>query len=102
MLAIEREAPEQPERAGLDVFFALDGGPREQVLALMADLRAPRARMRHRLRGPLAQGPADAGGTDGRADGRDRARDRGRSLRRAGAEDLLVRYEDLPATLTAS
>ena len=43
MLAIEREAPEQPERAGIDVFFAVDGGPREQVLAVMAELRAPRA-----------------------------------------------------------
>jgi histidyl-tRNA synthetase len=101
MLAIEREAPEQPERAGLDVFFALDGGPRDRVLALMADLRARGLACDTDYAGRSLKGQLTQAGRTG-APTVVIARESEAVLRRAGAEDLLVRYEDLPATLTAS
>ncbi len=60
VLSLELEGIEA-DPAAIDVFVALDGGSRADALALLAELRARRARRRHRLRRPLAQGPAHPG-----------------------------------------
>ena len=75
MLAIEREAPEQPERARARRLLRARRRPARSGARADGRPARARARVRHRLRGPLAQGSADAGRADGRADGRDRARD---------------------------
>ena len=50
------------EAPPIDVFFALDeGAPRERIARLARRAAARGRRCRHRLRGPLAQGPAHAG-----------------------------------------
>ena len=46
----------------LDVFFVVDdAAQRADVLTTMTELRGAGVSLRHRLRGPLAEGPADAG-----------------------------------------
>ena len=55
---------QRPSSRGLDVFVALRTPSRSRrVLPLVAELRARRRARRHRLRRPLAQGPAHAGAT---------------------------------------
>jgi histidyl-tRNA synthetase len=96
-LALENEGVTAPPRA-LDVFFVVDGGPREQVLRLLADLRrrgiacdtdyAGRS-----LRGQLTQARRTGAptvvivGADGAV------------VRRRGAAEEQVSLADLPATL---
>jgi histidyl-tRNA synthetase len=101
MLAIEREVPEQPERAGIDVFFAVDGGPRERVLAVMAELRARGIAADTDYAGRSLKGQLTQFGRTG-AGTLVIAREDGAAVRREGAEEVVVRYEDLLGTLTDS
>jgi histidyl-tRNA synthetase len=101
MLAIEREVPEQPERRGLDVFFAFDGGPREPVLAVMAELRRRGIAADTDYAGRSLKGQLTQFGRTG-ASTLVIAREDEAAVRRDGAGEVLVRYEDLLATLSAS
>ena len=55
----------EPSRPGSTSSSSSTAAPREFVLALMAELRAAGLACRHRLRGPLAQGPAKQAGRSG-------------------------------------
>jgi histidyl-tRNA synthetase len=85
----------------LEVFFALDGAPRERILALMADLRARGIACDTDYAGRSLKGQLTQAGRTG-ARMVVIARETEAVLRRSGAEDELVRYDDLAATLTAS
>jgi histidyl-tRNA synthetase len=97
LLAIEREGAEV-EAPRLDVFFVVDGAPRERILALMAGLRrtglacdtdwAGRS-----LKGQLTQ----AGRTGARTVVVARAGDA--AVRRAGEAEQVVALDELAATL---
>ena len=59
-----RTRASRADAPALDVFFASTTARRAAIVAaLLAELRARGRRGRHRLRRPLAQGPADPGGT---------------------------------------
>ena len=63
LIAMEEEGVATAEPPTIDVFFALERRARRAtvVASWLAELRARGRLVRHRLRGPLAQGPADAG-----------------------------------------
>jgi histidyl-tRNA synthetase len=97
LLAIEREGAEV-EAPRLDVFFVVDGAPRERILALMAGLR--RAGLAcdtdwagRSLKGQLTQ----AGRTGARTVVVARAGDA--AVRRAGEAEQVVALDELAATL---
>ena len=79
------------EPPALDVFFVVER--RAARRRPRVDGRAAPARrlLRHRLRRPLAQGPAHAGRPHGRADDGDRRRRTAATLRRAGRDDEPIR-----------
>ena len=64
LLALEARAA-TAEPPALDVFFVVEPTARRGAVSRMAGRAAARASRRHRLRGPLAEGPADAGGASG-------------------------------------
>jgi histidyl-tRNA synthetase len=98
LLAIEREGA-TVEAPRIDVFFAVDGAPRDRILALMTELRwagiacdtdyAGRS-----LKGQLTQAQRTRAGTLVIA-GADAA-----TIRRAGQPDVVVALADLLDTLT--
>ena len=62
LLAMEEEGVAGADPPTIDVFFATESdAPRELVAGWLAELAPAWDRVRHRLRRPLAQGPADAG-----------------------------------------
>ena len=72
LIAME-EAGATAEPAGMSVFLAVEpDAPRELALGWLKALRDRGRRRRHRLRGPLAQGPADPGRPLGGGDHRRR------------------------------
>ena len=76
-LLLSANPDDPPGQPPVDAFLVLDeGGSRETLLRLLAELRAARHRGRHRLRRPLAQGAAHAGRPARRR--RHRVRRRGR------------------------
>jgi histidyl-tRNA synthetase len=94
MLAIEREHEAPPARDGLDVFFAIDGGPRERILALMADLRARGVACDTDYAGRSLKGQLTQAGRSGartvvvaRADGA--------SVRRSGESEETIALDEL-------
>ena len=96
-LALENEGV-TAERAPLDVFFVLDGGPRERILTLMADLRRRGLACDTDYAGRSFKGQmTQAGRTGARTVVIARADDA--AVRRSGAEEQIVRLDDLAATL---
>jgi histidyl-tRNA synthetase len=98
LLALEQEGV-TAEGAPIDVFFALDGGPRSRILALMAELRRGGLRCDadyagRSLKGQLTQ----AGRTGARTVVVARAGDA--TVRRAGEAEVLVGLDDLLDTLS--
>jgi histidyl-tRNA synthetase len=100
MLAIEREADAEPERRTLDVFFVVDGAPRELVLAAIAELRARGVAADTDYAGRSLKGQFTQAGRTGartvvvaRADGA--------TVRRDGSDEQVIALDDLVATLTA-
>jgi histidyl-tRNA synthetase len=94
MLAIEREHEAPPERRGIDVFFAVDGGPRERILALMADLRERGVACDTDYAGRSLKGQLTQAGRSG-AHTVVVARADGASVRRAGETEETVPLDDL-------
>ena len=72
LIAMEDEGVATAEAPAVDVFIAREpDAPRELVAPLLRDLRDAGHRRGHRLRRPVAQGPADPGRPLGRAHDRD-------------------------------
>ena len=69
--------------------------------ALARRAAAPRGRRRHRLRGPLAQGAADPGGSPRRRDDRGRRAADGAVLRAPGQADEPLAHADIVGRLSA-
>jgi histidyl-tRNA synthetase len=100
MLAIEREYPEPGQRP-LEIFFVVDGAPRERVLAAIAELRRAGRAVDTDYAGRSLKGQfTQASRTDAPTVVVARADDA--SIRREGSEDVVVRYDDLVARLTGS
>ncbi len=89
------------EAPTIDVFFALEeGAPRQEVARWLAELRASRRRRRHRLRRPLAQGPAHPGRPPRRRDDRDRRARTVPSCAATGHEDEQLAHADVVGRLS--
>jgi histidyl-tRNA synthetase len=97
LLAIEREgASVEPPR--LDVFFVVDGAPREQILAVMAELRRAGVACDTDYAGRSVKGQmTQAGRTGARTVVVARAEDA--AIRRAGEPEQVVLLDGLAATL---
>ena len=92
----------RPTPPTIDVFFALDdGAPRQRGGALARRAARARRRGRHGLRGALAEGAADAGGTSRRRGDRRRGPGRAPSLRRPGQADEPLALADIVGRLSA-
>ena len=96
LLAMEEEGVAGVEPPTIDVFFAVEPeAPRGTVARWLAGLRPARDRLRHRLRGPLAQGPADAGRSPRRDRRRSSSRRTARPFGAVGAADVTVTHDEL-------
>jgi histidyl-tRNA synthetase len=97
LLAIEREGGHaDPPR--LDVFFVVDGAPRERILALMAELRRGGVACDTDYAGRSVKGQmTQAGRTGARTVVIARAEDA--AVRRAGEDERVVPLDELAATL---
>ncbi len=98
ILALENEGVTAEPRA-LDVFFVLDGAPREQILALMADLRGRGVACDTDYAGRSLKGQLTQAGRTG-AHTVVVARAEDASVRRGGSSDEVVPLADLAATLS--
>jgi histidyl-tRNA synthetase len=98
LLAIEREGL-TVDAKGLDVFFVVDGAPRERILALMTELRRAGIACDTDYAGRSVKGQlTQAGRTGARTVVVARADDA--TLRREGEQDQVVPFEELAATLS--
>jgi histidyl-tRNA synthetase len=98
ILALENEGISAESRP-LDVFFVLDGGERERILALMADLRSRGVACDTDYAGRSLKGQLTQAGRTG-AHTVVVARAEDASVRRVGSADEVVSLDDLPATLS--
>jgi histidyl-tRNA synthetase len=97
-LALENEGVTAPPRT-LDVFFVVDGAPREQILALLAELRRRDIACDTDYAGRSLKGQMTQAGRTG-AHTVVIARAEEAAIRRRGAEEQVVPLADLAATLS--
>jgi histidyl-tRNA synthetase len=97
LLAIEREGLEV-EAPKLDVFFVVDGAPRERILALMAELRRGGIACDTDYAGRSVKGQLTQAGRSG-AQTLVIARANEAAIRRPGEPDRVVALDELAATL---
>jgi histidyl-tRNA synthetase len=99
LLALEHEGI-VAEPAGIDVFFVLDGAPREQILTVMAELRRRGVACDADYAGRSLKGQLTQAGRSG-ARAIVVARADGATVRRPGSGEQQVALADLAATLTS-
>jgi histidyl-tRNA synthetase len=98
LLALEHEGIEA-ETTGLDVFFVVDGAPKEHIVAVMADLRRLGVACDTDYAGRSLKGQLTQAGRTG-ARTVVIARTGEAAVRRTGAEEQIVLLADLVATLS--